>query len=156
MFTVAINHYLLYFRAVAAILIIIMGIIFLLNKNIFKFSHSLKYRNNAAKSLIVGILTCIAWSPCYGPYIVAVAAYSASTGNWFDSALNMTLFSAGFSVSLFILAFLTSKLNLKILLKHYDSIRIISGIIIHSQLFWLEAYGQIFTHGKIMEQSLLT
>jgi len=130
MFTVAINHYLLYFRAVAAILIIIMGIIFLFNKNIFKFSYNLKYRNNVVESLIVGVLTCIAWSPCYGPYIVAVAAYSASTGNWLYSALNMTLFSAGFSVSIFALAFLTSKLNLKILLKHYDSIRIFSGIII--------------------------
>lgn len=129
-FTAAINYYLLYFRIVAAILIIILGIFFVLNKNVFKYSYIHKHRNETMGSFLVGFLTCLAWSPCYGPYIVAVAAYSASTGNWIFSAVNMILFAAGFSVALLAIAFLASKLNFERIINYSDWIRILSGFII--------------------------
>jgi cytochrome c-type biogenesis protein len=130
MFTAAINHYLFYFRVVAAILIIVLGIFFIVNKNIFKYSYTPKYRNETIGSFLVGFLTCLAWSPCYGPYIVAIAAYSASTGNWIYSAVNMMLFAAGFSVALFVIALVASKINLKGVMEYSAWIRIFSGIII--------------------------
>jgi cytochrome c-type biogenesis protein len=129
-FTAAINHYLLYFRVLAAILIILMGMVFLLHRNIFRFKIAPRYLNETAGSLVAGFLTCLAWSPCYGPYIVAVAAYGASTGSWLYSAVNMIVFAAGFSVSILLLAVLTSKINFESFLKHSDLIRIISGMII--------------------------
>jgi len=141
MFTLAIAHYLLYFRVVAAVLIIFIGTVFMLNKNMFNFSHDLKNENKRFEPLIAGVLTCIAWSPCYGPYIVAVAAYSASTGNWVYNVLNMILYSSGFSFSIFILALLTSRINLEGLMKHYDSIRKISGaMIIIAGIYLLTGY----------------
>ena len=79
-FTAAINYYLLYFRVVAAIIIILLGILFIANKNVFHYSLKSRYRNETMGSFLMGFLTCLAWSPCYGPYIVAVAAYSASYG----------------------------------------------------------------------------
>jgi len=140
-FTLAITHYLFYFRVLAAILIIFMGILFIMNKNTFKFSYNLKNENKRFEPLIAGILTCIAWSPCYGPYIVAVAAYSASTGNWFYSILNMIIYSSGFSFSIFILALLTSKINLEGLMKHYDTVRMISGaMIVIAGIYLLTGY----------------
>lgn len=141
MFTLAIAHYLLYFRVLAAVLIIFMGIIFLLNKNMFKFSYNFKNKNKRFESLIAGILTCIAWSPCYGPYIIAVAAYSASTGNWFYSVLNMIIYASGFSFTIFILALLTSRINLGGLMKHYDTLRMVSGaMIIIAGIYLLTGY----------------
>jgi cytochrome c-type biogenesis protein len=129
-FTAAINYYLLYFRILAAILIIILGIFFIFNKNIFKYSYIPKFRNETMGSFLVGFLTCLAWSPCYGPYLVAVAAYSASTGNWIFSMVNMLLFAAGFSVAIFIIALLASKMNFDKIMKYSEGIRIFSGIII--------------------------
>jgi cytochrome c-type biogenesis protein len=129
-FTAAINYYLLYFRIIAAILIIALGILFVFNKNVFKYPALPKLRNETMGSFLVGFLTCLAWSPCYGPYIVAVAAYSASTGNLIFSAVNMMLFAAGFSVALFLIALLASKINFERVMKYSDGIRIFSGFII--------------------------
>jgi cytochrome c-type biogenesis protein len=129
-FTAAINYYLLYFRIVAAIFIIVLGIIFIANKNVLRFSFNSTFRNETMGSFLVGFLTCLAWSPCYGPYIFAVAAYSASTGNWIFSAINMMLFAAGFSVALLTIALLASKINIERIMKYSDWIRIISGFII--------------------------
>lgn len=129
-FTAAINYYLLYFRVIAAILIILLGIFFITNKNVFHYSITTRYINKTMGSFLVGFLTCLAWSPCYGPYLMTVAAYSASTGNWIYSAINMMLFAAGFSVALFVMAFLASKINFEKIMKYSDGVRTFSGIII--------------------------
>jgi cytochrome c-type biogenesis protein len=129
-FTAAINYYLLYFRVIAAILIILLGIFFITNKNVFHYSITSRYINETMGSFLVGFLTCLAWSPCYGPYLMTVAAYSASTGNWIYSAINMMLFAAGFSVTLFVMAFLASKINFEKIMKYSDGVRKFSGIII--------------------------
>lgn len=140
-FTVAINYYLLYFRIMAAVLIIVLGILFIMNKNVFNYSSLPKLKNETMGSFLVGFVTCLAWSPCYGPYIVAVAAYSASTGNWIFSAANMMLFAAGFSVTLFVIALLTSKINIERVMKYSDWIRIFSGcIIVISGIYLLIGY----------------
>jgi len=129
-FTAAINYYLLYFRVIAAILIILLGIFFITNKNVFHYSITSRCINETMGSFLVGFLTCLAWSPCYGPYLMTVAAYSASTGNWIYSAINMMLFAAGFSVTLFVMAFLASKINFEKIMKYSDGVRTFSGIII--------------------------
>ena len=129
-FTAAINYYLLYFRVMAAILIILLGIFFITDKNVFHYSIKPRYINETMGSFLVGFLTCLAWSPCYGPYLMTVAAYSASTGNWIYSAINMMLFAAGFSVTLFVTAFLASKINYERIMKYSDGVRTFSGIII--------------------------
>jgi len=130
LFTAAINHYLLYFRIAAALIIIAVGFLFILNKNVFKFSYTPRYDRTILGSFLMGFFTCLAWSPCYGPYIVAIAAYSVSTGNWIYTASNLILFTAGFSLSLLVIAFLASKIKFKGMTKYSEWIRIFSGIII--------------------------
>jgi cytochrome c-type biogenesis protein len=142
-FTVAINYYLLYFRVIASILIILLGIFFITNKNIFHFITP-KHINETMGSFLVGFLTCLAWSPCYGPYLIAVVTYSASSGNWIYSAVNMMLFAAGFSVALFVVAFFASKINFERVMKYSDGIRIFSGIIIIiAGIYMLTGYFRI-------------
>ena len=136
-FTVAINHYIYYFRLIASILIIVLGVFFVVNRNIFNYSYQPNPKNETAGSFLMGILTSVAWSPCYGPYMVAVAAYSATTGNWIYSTENMLLFAVGFSLSLLAIAFLASKLPFNRIIKYSEEIRIFSGIIIIIAGFYL-------------------
>lgn len=130
LFTAAINHYLIYFRIAASLLIIGVGMFFLVNKNILRFSHTPKKKTKHSEPFLMGLLTCLAWSPCYGPYIVAVAAYSASTGNMLFSTINMVLFAGGFSLTLFLVAFTASKINFEKIIRYSNGIRTVSGILI--------------------------
>lgn len=107
-----------------------MGLALLFKKNILNFKFKTNYKYEVSGSFFAGLLTSLAWSPCYGPYIVAVAAFSASSGNWIYSVFNMTLFALGFSMALLIVAIITSKISLEFFVKYSDKIRIISGIII--------------------------
>ncbi len=130
LFTAAINHYLFYFRILASIFLIILGVVILSYPNRFSVGHSTHVDKNVSSSFIIGLMTCLAWSPCFGPYIVAVAAYSASTGDIIYSIVNMLLFSLGFSFTLLILAFVLSKMNLEKIIKYSSGIRMLAGIII--------------------------
>ena len=134
-FTAAINYYLLYFRIAAALILVIIGILFIVNKRLFNISTpSISNIPDSQKgivgSFLMGFLTCLAWSPCFGPYVVAVATYSASTGNIGYSIINMAIFAGGFSLTILLMAFLMSKIDFKAILKYSDWIRIISGVII--------------------------
>jgi cytochrome c-type biogenesis protein len=134
-FTAAINYYLLYFRIAAALILVIIGVLFIVNKKLFNISApSISNTPDSQKgivgSFLMGFLTCLAWSPCFGPYVVAVATYSASTGNIGYSIINMAIFAGGFSLTILIIAFLMSKIDFKAILKYSDWIRIISGVVI--------------------------
>ena len=134
-FTAAINYYLLYFRIAAALILVIIGVLFIVNKKLFNISApSISSTPDSEKgivgSFLMGFLTCLAWSPCFGPYVVAVATYSASTGNIGYSIINMAIFAGGFSLTILLMAFLMSKIDFKAIIKYSDWIRIISGAII--------------------------
>lgn len=129
-FTAALNAYLLYIRMVAAILLVLVGFFFIINPQLPRLSFTSRPDGGVVGSFLLGLLTCLAWSPCFGPYVVAVAAYSASTGNVLYSALNMVLFAAGFSLTMFILALLASRINFERISKYSNTIRIISGLVI--------------------------
>lgn len=135
-FTAAINYYLLYFRITAALILIIIGLLFVVNEQMINISTPFISNNQAGPgegiigSFLLGFLTCLAWSPCFGHYVVAVATYSASTGNISYSIINMALFAGGFSLTLLIIILLMSKINFKAIIKYSNWIRIISGVII--------------------------
>lgn len=129
-FTVAINYYLHYFRVFAAILIIVIGTIFILNRDMFNFSYSPKQQNDSIGSFLFGFLTSLAWSPCISPYMITVIALSASFGNWMLSTANMMSYYVGFSLILVLIAYLSSKINLNKIIQHSNEIRIFSGILI--------------------------
>jgi len=129
-FTAALNAYLLHIRMLAAIILVLVGIFFIFNPQIPRLSFKSSTEGGVVGSFILGLLTCLAWSPCFGPYVVAIAAYSTATGNVLYSALNMILFAAGFSLTLFILALLASRINFERISKYSSTIRIISGLVI--------------------------
>lgn len=136
-FTAAINYYLFYFRIAASLVLIGLGIFFILNKKFPGFSQTPNTRHGILGSFSFGFLTCLAWSPCFGPYVAAVATYSASTGDMWYSIINMVLFAGGFALTIFIIAILMSRIDLKPLIKYSDWIRIISGAVISIAGFYM-------------------
>lgn len=137
LFTAAINYYLFYFRIAAALILIGVGIFFIIDKNILKFSYTPKHNSKNTGSFMLGLLTCLAWSPCYGPYLIAIVAYSASTGSLLYSTINTALFAAGFSLTLLIIGIFASKLNIEGMIRYSDGIRVGSGIIIFTAGLYL-------------------
>lgn len=130
-FTAAINYYLNYFRIIASIILIVLGIMTIANKNLFKFSIAPdSNKKGIVGAFIWGLLTSLAWAPCYGSYLISLIAFSISTGNAFYSAINLLLYTAGFSISLFVLGILVSGVNIEKLIGRADLIRKISGILI--------------------------
>jgi cytochrome c-type biogenesis protein len=130
-FTAAINYYLHYFRIIASIILIVLGMMIITNKNLFKFSQTPNSnRKGVFGSFMWGILTSLAWAPCYGSYLIALITFSISTGNAFYSALNLLLYTAGFSISILVLGILVSSANIEKLVKKADLIRKMSGILI--------------------------
>jgi cytochrome c-type biogenesis protein len=147
-FTAAINYYLHYFRIFASILLIILGLLLLLDKRIFNFSFSSpnmgtiptsnnnnnnnnnKTRKGVYGSFLWGVLTSLAWAPCYGSYLLALIAYSVYSGNPLYSGINLILYTAGFSFTIFAVAFLISRINMEKLAAYSNYIRIMSGFLI--------------------------
>lgn len=130
-FTAAVNSYLYYFKLVAAVIIILIGIYFILEKKLFSFSFKpIKHENENIESFLMGFLTSLAWSPCYGSYLIVIIAYGASSGDTLYSALNIILFTIGFSLTVFLIAFISSKINMNRLLSYSSHIRVISSVII--------------------------
>lgn len=135
--TASINYYLYYFRIAAALILITVGILLMINQKVLRFSKTFKIGKGLIGSFLFGFFTCMAWSPCFGPYIFAVAVYSLSTGNIIYSVINMVLFAGGFSFTLFILSLLSSKIDFQTLFKYSEQIRILSGLIITISGFYM-------------------
>lgn len=130
LFTAAIYHYLFYFRILASTFLIILGVLLILKPNIFKIGLFTPVDRKISSSFILGFITCLAWSPCFGPYLVVIAAYSVLTGDIISSIFNMLLYSMGFSINILILAFVLSKINLERIIKYSSRINIVAGFII--------------------------
>ncbi len=130
-FTAAINYYLHYFRIIASLILIVLGIMIIANKNLFKISVAPdSNRRGVIGSFMWGLLTSLAWAPCYGSYLIVLITFSISTGNTVYSALNLILYTAGFSLSILVLGLLVSSVNIEKLAGKADIIRKISGILI--------------------------
>lgn len=115
----------------AAIAIMGLGVLILLNKNLFNFSIAIdSNKKGIFGSFIWGLLTSVAWAPCYGYYLIALIAYSVSSGNTAYSAINIILYTLGFSLSIFSLGMLISKVNIEKLIKRAELTRKLSGILI--------------------------
>ncbi|MCL2115062.1 MAG: cytochrome c biogenesis CcdA family protein [Methanobrevibacter sp.] len=157
-FTAAINHYLYYIRIIASLILITLGTAILFNKNILNISPP-HYNLDSGKnqddnnenilkliksSFITGSLTSLAWAPCYGTYLISLISFSVATENTFYSGVNLLIYTLGFGLSLFIIGFLISAINIQKLINKADLINKISGILIilgGIYLLWIQFFG---------------
>ena len=130
-FTAALNDYFNWVRIIASIILMILGLILIFNLNLFNFN--LKVNNDKGglvKSFLMGLVTSLAWAPCYGSYLLSLITVSISGGNVAYTGLNLLLYTLGFAFTIFLIGFIVSEINLEKINKWSNLINKICGILI--------------------------
>ncbi|MGL4669708.1 MAG: cytochrome c biogenesis CcdA family protein [Methanobacteriaceae archaeon] len=95
-----------------------------------KKSYTKNSLNLSKKSFTAGLLSSLAWSSCYGSYLIALISFSVSSGEPFYSGLNIILYVIGFSISIFIIGLAISSINIQKIGAKSSLINKISGLLI--------------------------
>lgn len=155
-FTVAINAYLIYIRLIASIILIVLGLAILFKTNIFEskrlanFSIKLNFKkdqteNKILSSFILGIISSLAWAPCYSAYLFSLISLLLSNGDAVYGALNLLIYICGFGLTIFLIAYFISSINLERLINNSNLINKVVGILILISGIYM-FYLQIFAY----------
>ncbi|WP_305513034.1 MULTISPECIES: cytochrome c biogenesis protein CcdA [unclassified Methanobrevibacter] len=123
-FTSLIYSYISYVRVISAIVLLMAGILMLFD---YSFNLKSKQTNN---SFFLGVLTSIAWAPCYGGYLISLISLLVSSADVFYVVLNLIVYTIGFAVTLLVLSYLISKIDLEKLISKTRHIPKIFAILI--------------------------
>ena len=135
-FTEIVYGYIVYVRYISAILLLIIGILMLFDYS-FNFI-TVKSRNSdgIVGSFTLGFLTSIAWAPCYSAYLMSLISLLLTSGNGLYAAFNILLYALGFGLTIFVLSFIISKINLESFIKKTNYIpKIFAVLIIISAIY---------------------
>lgn len=129
-FTEIVYAYIVYVRYISAILLLIIGILMLFDYS-FNFI-TVKSRNSdgIVGSFTLGFLTSIAWAPCYSAYLMSLISLLLTSGDGLYAAFNILLYSLGFGLTIFVLSFIISKINLESFVKKTNYIPKIFAVLI--------------------------
>lgn len=112
-FTSFVYAYLFYIRIASAIILLAIGILMLLDYSISFGAISPKSNDGIIGSFVLGLLTSISWAPCYSAYLISLIALLVSSKSAAYAAFNIFLYGLGFGLTLFVLSFAISKINLE-------------------------------------------
>ena len=112
-FTSFVYEYLFYIRIASAIILLAIGILMLLDYSIDFGAISPKNNDGIIGSFVLGLLTSISWAPCYSAYLISLIALLVSSKSAAYAAFNIFLYGLGFGLTLFVLSFAISKINLE-------------------------------------------
>lgn len=69
-------------------------------------------------SYVMGLLTSLAWAPCYSGYLISLITLLISSNSPGYAVLNIGIYCVGFAVTLLIISYAISKIDLeKLILK---------------------------------------
>ena len=129
-FTEILYKYIVYVRYISAIVLLIIGILMLFD---YSFSFvNIRSRNHGGifGSFALGFLTSIAWAPCYSAYLISLISLLVTSGNPLYAAFNIVLYSLGFGLTMLVLSFVLSKIDLESFIKKTNYIPKIFAVLI--------------------------
>ena len=130
-FTSILYAYIGSIRVISALILLVIGILMLLDFQIgFKGIPHFKQDDSLLSTYLMGVLTSVAWTPCYSGYLMSLIALLVSSNNPSYSALNIVIYCVGFALTLFVLSFFISKINLEKLISKAKYIPKIYAILI--------------------------
>lgn len=129
-FTSIVYQYLFYIRIISAFILLIMGILMLMDYSPNLKAVSPKNSNGILGSFTFGVLTSVAWAPCYSAYLISLISLLVSSANPAYAVFNIILYCFGFAVTLLVLSILISKINLEKLISKTSYIPKIFAILI--------------------------
>lgn len=128
-FTSIVYGYLFYIRIIAAIVLLVIGIMMLTDYSISFAAVSPKNGEGVVGSFILGFITSISWAPCYSAYLISLISLLVSSEGAY-AAFNIFLYCLGFALTLFVLSFLISRIDLDRLISRTKYIPKIFGVLI--------------------------
>lgn len=129
-FTAIVYKYLFYIRILSAIILLAIGILMLIEYSISFGTISHKNNEGIIGSFVLGLLTSISWAPCYSAYLISLIALLVSSNSALYAAFNILLYGLGFALTLFVLSFAISKIDLEKLISKTRYIPKIFAILI--------------------------
>ncbi len=131
------SHYIKYVKIVFGILIILLGLNYMEILNLKLVNKSRVVNNNTKdlnfiKSILFGILFSISWTPCIGTFLSSALLLIAKQQDFVKGLILMLLYSIGLGIPFVVSVILIEKLKnaFAFIKKHYNKIKIISGIIL--------------------------
>lgn len=126
-----------YIKSIFGILIILLGVNYM---GIFKIgilnrTKGINLNNtdfNFLRAVLFGILFSISWTPCIGSFLSSALLLVASNQDILKGIILMFLYSIGIGIPFIISAILIDKVKtmFSFIKKHYNFIKIISGVIL--------------------------
>ena len=78
----------------------------------------------------MGLVTSLAWAPCYGSYLLSLMSVTISKGNVVYTGLNLLSYTLGFAFTIYLIGFIVSEINFKKINEWSNIINRICGLII--------------------------
>ena len=112
-FSTFVFSYLNYIRILSAIILLIIGVLMLFDYS-FNFVALKPIEDNGVwGSFALGFLTSVAWAPCYSAYLISLISLLFTYPDPLFVGFNILLYCIGFGLTLLVLSFLISKINLE-------------------------------------------
>ena len=138
-FTSLVYSYMFYIRLVAAALLLIIGIAMFADYS-FDLAVKLPQKSDGIiGSFVLGFITSLSWAPCYSAYLISLVTLLVTSNDAAYAAFNIILYVLGFGLTLAVLSFIISKIDLEKLISKTKYIpKIFAVLIIFSAiyLFW--------------------
>jgi cytochrome c-type biogenesis protein len=134
--SVSIGNALTVIIPLADMILIVLGILLMLNKNPFKSIPQIQVpvlSHPFANAFVYGLLYGPIALPCSGPLVISIFAISLQSGAFFDRLLTFLWFGIGFGLPLLVLSFLGGALQRPItrfFARHSRWVNLVSGLLI--------------------------
>ena len=113
-FTAMLYRYIIYVRLIAAVLLLIIGILMFFDYNLSFKSISAKSGGGVLNSFALGFFTSIAWADCYSAYLISLITLLVSSNSPLYAVRNIIIYVLGFALTLLVLCLAISKIDLEI------------------------------------------
>ena len=138
-FTSLVYSYMFYIRLVAAAFLLIIGTAMFADYS-FDLAVKLPQKSDGIiGSFVLGFITSLSWAPCYSAYLISLVTLLVTSNDAAYAAFNIILYVLGFGLTLAVLSFIISKIDLERLISKTKYIpKIFAVLIIFSAiyLFW--------------------
>ena len=134
-FTTVFYTYIAPVRLISAIILLIVGILMLSD---YQFSFKSISNMNKESNYLMGLLTSIAWAPCYTGYLISLITLLISSNDPAYAVLNIVIYCIGFALTLFVLSYFISKIDLeRLILKTKYIPKIFAVLVIFGAVYLL-------------------
>ena len=112
-FTAILYKYIIYVRVIAAVILLVMGILMFFDYTLSFKSMGARSGGGIINSFILGFLTSIAWADCYSAYLISLISLLVSSNSPLYAVGNILIYVLGFALTLLALCLTISRIDLE-------------------------------------------